>query len=332
MEDKILGALYGMAYGDAFAMPPELWPRQRVKDHFGIVTEFLDGPQENEVSKWFTKGQFTDDTSQAIWILDTLIANDMKVDRKKILECLLEWAIKHDAFNKKFFGPSSEAVLRAAKEGKDTTELTKLSQTNGAAMRIAPIGCMIDTNHIEDLAKLVADISKCTHGSDVAIAGAALIAGGVSAAIDGFDFEDIAKLAIKCANTSLQYGEPTFSPSIEKRTLLGMELAQKYKDDDEAFSQNLYDIVGAGVHTAEAAPCAFSIAYYAQTPDRCAYICANLGGDSDTIGAMATAICGAKYGASSFKKGVIPLLKEANNVDFSKYVKPLIKYRENHRG
>lgn len=330
MEDKILGALYGMAYGDAFAMPPELWPRQRVKDHFGVVTEFLDGPEENDVSKWFKKGQFTDDTSQATWILDTLIANNMQVNRQKILECLLDWAIKHDAFNKKFFGPSSEAVLRAAKEGKDTTELTKLSQTNGAAMRIAPIGCMVNTKNIKELAKLVADVSKCTHGSDVAIAGAALIAGGVSSAIDGYEYDDIASFAIECANDSLQYGEPTFSPSIAKRTELGIKLAQKYAGDDEAFSQNLYDIVGAGVHTAEAAPCAFALAYYSKTADKCAFMCANLGGDSDTIGAMATAICGAKCGASTFKEGVIDLLKSANNVDFSKYVKPLIDYRSTH--
>ncbi len=34
-------------------------------------------------------------------------------------------------------------------------------------------------------------------------------------------------------------------------------------------------------------------------PNRCAVLCANLGGDTDTIGAMVTAICGALHGVSA---------------------------------
>jgi ADP-ribosylglycohydrolase len=30
-QERILGALYGQALGDAMGMPSELWPRKRVK-------------------------------------------------------------------------------------------------------------------------------------------------------------------------------------------------------------------------------------------------------------------------------------------------------------
>jgi len=37
MRDKIAGALYGMALGDAMGMPAELWGRKRVKAFFGRI-------------------------------------------------------------------------------------------------------------------------------------------------------------------------------------------------------------------------------------------------------------------------------------------------------
>ncbi|SUX84946.1 ADP-ribosylglycohydrolase [Citrobacter koseri] len=45
--ERILGALYGQALGDAMGMPSELWPRTRVKAHFGWIDRFLPGPAEN---------------------------------------------------------------------------------------------------------------------------------------------------------------------------------------------------------------------------------------------------------------------------------------------
>lgn len=44
--ERILGALYGQALGDAMGMPSELWPRTRVKAHFGWIDRFLPGPKK----------------------------------------------------------------------------------------------------------------------------------------------------------------------------------------------------------------------------------------------------------------------------------------------
>ena len=48
--ERILGALYGQALGDAMGMPSELWPRSRVKAHFGWIDRFLPGPKENNAA------------------------------------------------------------------------------------------------------------------------------------------------------------------------------------------------------------------------------------------------------------------------------------------
>lgn len=327
IEDKILGALYGMAYGDSFAMPGELWPRSTIKKQLGTITEFLDGPENNEVSKWFKKGEFTDDTGQAIVILKNLIKNKGNIDRISILQDLLVWAEEHDAFSHKFFGPSSEAVLRAAREGKESEHLTLNSETNGAAMRIAPIGCLFKAKDKAKLTKFVANVSKCTHGTDVAISGAALIAGAVTKALDNASWDEIVNYAYEIADIARQYGKETYNPSISQRAILAVSFAQQLSGKDEEFMQTIYDVIGTGVITSESIPAALAIAYYSKTPDKCAFICANLGGDTDTIAAMATAICGAKCGISSISNEVIDLINEKNKVDFRPYVKDIMDLR-----
>ena len=63
LRDKIAGALYGMALGDAMGMPAELWGRERARKFFGgKITGFIDGPKENDVAFNYNKAQFTDDT------------------------------------------------------------------------------------------------------------------------------------------------------------------------------------------------------------------------------------------------------------------------------
>ena len=54
-------------------------------------------------------------------------------------------------------------------------------------------------------------------------------------------------------------------------------------------------------------------------PNRCAILCANLGGDTDTIGAMATAICGALHGVQAIDPALKDELDTENRLDFDYY-------------
>ena len=45
-----------MALGDALGMPAELWGRERARKFFGgKITEFIDGPKENDVAINYNK-------------------------------------------------------------------------------------------------------------------------------------------------------------------------------------------------------------------------------------------------------------------------------------
>ena len=96
---------------------------------------------------------------------------------------------------------------------------------------------------------------------------------------------------------------------------------------ENLFLEKLYDIVGAGVNISESVPSAVSIAYYAQDPNKCALLCANLAGDTDTIGAMATAICGAFKGLDYIKEEYVESLNKANDIDFDSYISILMNGR-----
>jgi hypothetical protein len=60
-------------------------------------------------------------------------------------------------------------------------------------------------------------------------------------------------------------------------------------------------------------------------PNRCAILCANLGGDTDTIGAMATAMRRATR-VSAIDPALKPL--DVNQLDFTRYADALLHYRE----
>ncbi|ANU51423.1 ADP-ribosylglycohydrolase family protein [Limosilactobacillus reuteri] len=312
-KDKILGALYGQAIGDAMGMPTELWPIQKIQAKFGKnITTFLDGTEDNDIAINFKAGEYTDDTNQAFAILDALIETDWQPNTKVLVKHIMQWADRVRAWTNNILGPSSKAALTLVKEGKDPSEVTKSALTNGCGMRISPIGTLYTPEQLDDLIQMVYEVTKITHSSDVAISGAAMIAGAVTAAVADYSWDEIIEYAEKANNAGFKLGAPTWAAHNKERLEIGLSLAKKYEGNDEAFSRAIYDTVGTGTMISESIPAAVAIAYYAKDVKKCAIICTNLGGDTDTIGAMATAICGAKNGASAIPEEWKKLIDSKN--------------------
>lgn len=327
MNDKIAGALYGMALGDAMGMPAELWGRKRVKAFFGRIEGFLDGPAENDVAFNYKKGQFTDDTGQALVLLDSIASTNYKPDARDIAARMLAWAEKENAFENNILGPTSKVALANFRDGIEDSKITDKSLSNGSAMRIAPIGCLFRPDQKEAIARYVYEVSKATHTSDVTIAGAAMIAVAVSSAIVNEDFEEVIRDVMDIEEIGYDLGCETFSPKLGERIRIGLGIARQYQGDDEGFIRKIYDVVGAGVGIIESVPTAISIAAYAKNPNLSCLLCANMAGDTDTIGAMATAICGAYTGFSYIKPEYIETLNRQNDIDFGAYIDILEKGR-----
>ena len=308
-------------------MPSELWPRSRVKAHFGWIDRFLPGPAENNAACYFDACQFTDDTSMALALADAIIECDGDIVPEVIARNVLAWAEGFDAFNKNIFGPSSKAAMKAIKEGTPISELENNGVTNGAAMRVSPLGCLLPTHNLDYFIEQVALASSPTHKSDAAIAGAVAIAWAVSKAVEGASWEIIRDQLPAISVAAQNKNVTTFSASMGSRIELALLVAQE-DSGIETRMDRIYNLVGAGVSTIESVPAAIAMVELAKTdPNRCAILCANLGGDTDTIGAMATAICGALNGIQAINTEFKAQLDNENQLDFEDYTNKFLQLR-----
>ena len=327
-EKRILGAFYGQALGDAMGMPSELWPRSRVKQHFGWIDGFLPGPAENNAACYFGRAAFTDDTSMALALADAIVTHDGDINAETIGANILHWAEEFDAFNKNVLGPTSKIALNALKMGTPVTQLENNGMTNGAAMRVSPLGCLLPAKDLDAFVDAVALASSPTHKSDVAIAGATVIAWAVSRAIDGASWTYIRDELPAIARAAQEKRVTTFSASMAARVELALSVVAQGRGV-ESTMQQIYDLVGTGTATIESVPAAIAMVELANTdPNRCAILCANLGGDTDTIGAMAVAICGALHGIDGIDSQLKAELDAANALDFTRYSNAFMRFRQ----
>ncbi|WP_261831710.1 ADP-ribosylglycohydrolase family protein [Leminorella grimontii] len=326
-QQRMLGALYGQALGDSMGMPSELWPRARVKAHFGWIDRFLPGPAENNAACYFGRAEYTDDTSMACCLIDAIIERGGEIDAQAIGRHILAWAESFDAFNKNVLGPTSKIALNAIRDGEPVDRLENNGVTNGAAMRASPLGCLLPTGDLGSFIEQVALASSPTHKSDLAVAGAVAIAWSVSCAIEGKSWPEIRNSLPSIARLAQEARVTTFSASLSARIELALEVARTAVGI-ESGSERIYQLIGAGTSTIESVPAAIAMVELAQTdPNICATLCANLGGDTDTIGAMATAICGALHGVGAINPVWKQELDAVNRPRFEQYAEQLLQFR-----
>ncbi|HEY4468140.1 MAG TPA: ADP-ribosylglycohydrolase family protein [Klebsiella sp.] len=326
-ESRILGCLYGQAIGDAMGMPSELWPKRRIISHFGWIERFLPGPKENIAACEFSAAEFTDDTHQCIALMDALNETNGVTDPLAIARHILLWARRCQAFEKNILGPTSRASLLALEQGLSLDEIAANGVTNGAAMRVAPMGCLLPTRNNAFFIEQVRLSCLPTHKSDIAIAGAVVIAWAISRAIEGIEWSLIKTELATLANKTQHHYESTFSPLLGNRIHLALNKVSRETDHLTGI-ERIYEDIGTGMDIIESVPAAIALVELAKTqPMKCAMLAANLGGDTDTIGAMATAICGALHGIEAFPEGHIQQINQANCIDFTPYAQRLAGYR-----
>ena len=333
--DRILGSFYGVALGDAMGMPSELWPRRRVLAHFGEITGFLPGPDGHFVVDGYVAGQVTDDTQQTLMLAGAIIAEDGRVVAETVAKHIVAWADRVGASEGSFLGPSSARAIEALRNGASPWETGKTGETNGASMRIAAVGVMSRTDDLLSLVDRVEAACVASHHTDVAISGASLIAGAIAAAMESpvaADLEarldGVLETAYAAAALGFERGERVVAASVVARAKLAVQLARKANSDAE-FLQELYDLVGASVATTESVPAALGLFVRAGGhPVRSSYLAANLGGDTDTIGAMVGGICGAFSGYVAIPAEYIDTLNEVNELGIEEIAEHFLEYRD----
>ena len=103
-------------------------------------------------------------------------------------------------------GPSTRRALDALAAGTPYDEVGRRGDTNGAAMRIAPVGIAAGISDLDALVDMVEAASALTHNTGLAISGAAAVAAAVSAAIEGIDGSETVELACRAADRGVNRG------------------------------------------------------------------------------------------------------------------------------
>src|SRR5699024_4403449 len=119
--------------------------------------------------------------------------------------------------------------------------------TNGAAMRVAPVGIAHPPG--SGLFDAVIDAGRVTHHTGLGISGAAAIATGVSTGIAGHGIAAALTSAIAAAERGATRGTWIAGASIPRRFDTLRAIAKRLNTGD--FADFLYDVVGTSVQSQE---------------------------------------------------------------------------------
>ncbi len=319
LHDKIYGCLMGVAAGDAMGMPSSMMDPEMIrKTFYGGVQEFIPAPPGHIIHDGMKAGEITDDTQQTLLIADSLIEKGC-VDPSDIARRLIEWAEAMGAFDSVMLGPSTLRSLYAIRAGRSIQESGAVGDTNGAAMKISPVG-IYGMGNLQHTVDAVALACLPTHNTNIAIAGSAAVAMAIGTAIRGESRVDqIIDRALQAAKMGMHRGNIWFGASIIERTKLALSIIANSRNRDLAMKK-LYQVLGAGVGITETVPICLSIVKMADgNPVDAIRIAANLGGDCDTTASIVGAICGAIGGIQSFPKQWIEKIEEVNHLNLGQY-------------
>ncbi|CEP36785.1 ADP-ribosylglycohydrolase [Halomonas sp. R57-5] len=289
--NRARATLMGLAMGDALGMPAQTLTRSAIQAHYGRIEGFVAPFQGHPVSHGLRAAQVTDDTEQTLLLARRLIAHPEGFDHEAWAHDLLEWeaAIRAKGLSD-LLGPSSRTAIDALLAGASSEESGWRGTTNGAAMRVAPVGIMTPPE-VETVVARVALTCRVTHNTGEAIAAASAVAMMVSCGIAGRDLDAALNYALEACRLGQTAGHAVGETDMAGRIETALYLAEG--GDEEALIAG----IGTSVASRESVPAAFGILRLAQGDLwRGLLIAANAGDDTDTIGAIVGAMAGALGG------------------------------------
>ena len=322
--DLACGALMGMAIGDALGMPSQTLTVDEIKAHYGEITDFMAPFEDHPVSHGLIAGQVTDDTEQSLLLAKRLIAGNGRIDEGQLATDLLDWEADVKARGlRDLLGPSSKAALDAMVSGAPITETGRNGTTNGAAMRIAPVGIAFDVHPIGAFVDQVELACRLTHNTGEAIAAAAAVAAVISCGLAGKSFEASIPTALQAAEEGQKRGFAVGEPAMADKIAAALSTATRCQTATELAAQT-----GTSVASHESVAAAFGLLRLAKgDPWQVALMAANIGDDTDTIGAISCAMAGACTGAASLPVHAVETINAANTLDLEEVARSLLALR-----
>lgn len=265
-EDMSVGCLLAATCGDALGKVAEFLPLLEVRRLFGVLKDF-------HPTNYLAEGHYTDDTTLMLSICDSIIEKGC-IDAENCASKAVDW---YNRPPRRGYGPNTLKALELLESGASYQETAGNMPSNGAAMRIAPIGLVCVGGKLPQCVK---DAVAWSHRNPAAISAAVVMASAVQNLVRGcpafnhpYVLDKVLHLvgcsdevAIENIVTPNQFGN-NFAIDAFESVCLTAWVFMTHKDPEEAVIRAV-----------------------------------NLGGDADTIGCMVGALCGAKYGSEWIPK------------------------------
>ena len=228
---RAYGALAGLALGDALGMPTQAMSPQQIQTVYGHVTGLVDGDKSQPYAPGMAAGSVTDDTEQALLIASLLLkghGSGLNLDASEFSHALLAWEdsmIERGSLD--LLGPSTKAALERVRAGEDPLRVGGEGTTNGAAMRVTPIGIAASTSDQQLFADAVWSSCQVTHATRQGFQSAALVAAAVSLGIDAgaADVTDLLWKAVAFVRSLPERGAWSPEPDVVAATHRALKLA-----------------------------------------------------------------------------------------------------------
>ena len=296
-------------------MPTQSLPRQQIVARYGeLINGFESPPADHPLAAGLPGGSVTDDTEQALLVAQVLIDGHGRIDPAVLADRLIAWESSMRARGSSdLLGPSTARALQELSAGVEPSETGRFGTTNGAAMRVTPVGIVATSSDLPRLVDRVVDSCSVTHNTGLGLAGAAAVAAAVSAGLDGADPSGAIALAITAASEAARRGHWVAGADVAARIRWAVELVRGRAVADVI--DIVYRLVGTSLASQESVPAAFAVfAAFADDPWLVCRVGASVGGDCDTIAAMAGAMAGAQHGTRGFPAQARELVDTVNDL------------------
>lgn len=313
LSDRVYGCLAGLALGDCLGMPTEFLTQEQIQHEYGWVDHLVQAPV-NHPHKILRRGQITDDTGQALAVAHAYHP-DGQLFAGDVARELLSWADNTGEYLPLILGPSTRQALDQLRSGGDPYQTGRKGTTNGASYRAVIVG-LVNHDRPDKLVDQVVEACLPTHGTCVAISGGVAVAGAIAAALsEEASLEDIFLAAKRGAVNGRRHGEWAWGTPLEGRIDMALQIASQTRDPKTVLA-DLYDFVGVDMLVAESVATAFGLVSLAKgDPMKAVIYGANIGGDTDTIAAIAGAVCGAWQGSAAIDQKMLAEIEEVNQID-----------------
>lgn len=334
--DRVRGCLLGLAIGDALGAPLEGLTAQQIKTHYGRVKNFVDGVQawKRKPYRWRLRGLYSDDTQQALALSDVLL-DQRRIDPDRLVELYLALATPRGSFigAHRGVGRSFRQVLADLERGVPPRRSGQTTAGIGAAMRIAPVALYFGEDSGPMFESVMA-ASIMTHRDIRSLSGALAVAHAVRRLIAGEPRDPSLLLWIAAdvardeARIAEEYGDVVISLDRHSR---GLSKALAHTETileltrDRALAALVEE---ANRHGAEPACKRPTMGFPPACIPACLYLLlttdsleealvevVNLGGDTDTAGAILGALAGACYGVGDIPRRWLDGLQNREGID-----------------